>query len=194
MRLLAVLFLSFTASVAQAVVIDFEEFSVGDSAPSAFDPLVSKGFNIWSAETPAPTPMSIITGTNGTNALGGSISGPGQDGFGYKVSISIELQNGAAFAVHGFDLESSTDPDGFVTIRGYLAAGGIADLSDPVGTGDWLLLDRIEFETEGNQWGPGFASLELDNFTATVVPVPAAVWLFGSALVGLGWVRRRKTA
>jgi hypothetical protein len=27
----------------------------------------------------------------------------------------------------------------------------------------------------------------------TAVPVPAAVWLFGSALAGLGWMRRRKT-
>ncbi|MBT8422392.1 MAG: VPLPA-CTERM sorting domain-containing protein [Gammaproteobacteria bacterium] len=26
----------------------------------------------------------------------------------------------------------------------------------------------------------------------TTVPVPAAVWLFGSALVGLGWLRRRR--
>jgi len=28
----------------------------------------------------------------------------------------------------------------------------------------------------------------------TVVPIPAAAWLFGSALIGLGWVRRRQTA
>jgi hypothetical protein len=28
----------------------------------------------------------------------------------------------------------------------------------------------------------------------TAVPVPAAVWLFGSALAGLGWFRRRQTA
>jgi hypothetical protein len=27
-----------------------------------------------------------------------------------------------------------------------------------------------------------------------VVPIPAAVWLFGSALAGLGWIRRRQTA
>ena len=27
-----------------------------------------------------------------------------------------------------------------------------------------------------------------------VVPIPAAVWLFGSALVGLGWFRRKQTA
>lgn len=29
---------------------------------------------------------------------------------------------------------------------------------------------------------------------ATVVPVPAAAWLFGSALMGLGWLRRRPGA
>ncbi len=28
----------------------------------------------------------------------------------------------------------------------------------------------------------------------SVVPIPAAVWLFGSALAGLGWLRRRQTA
>ena len=29
---------------------------------------------------------------------------------------------------------------------------------------------------------------------APQVPIPAAVWLFGSALAGLGWMRRRQTA
>jgi len=28
----------------------------------------------------------------------------------------------------------------------------------------------------------------------TVVPLPAAVWLFGSAVAGLGWMRRKRTA
>jgi hypothetical protein len=28
----------------------------------------------------------------------------------------------------------------------------------------------------------------------SMVPVPAAVWLFGSALAGLGWIRRKQTA
>jgi hypothetical protein len=32
------------------------------------------------------------------------------------------------------------------------------------------------------------------DFSATVIPVPAAVWLFGSALAGLGWLRRKQTA
>jgi hypothetical protein len=33
--------------------------------------------------------------------------------------------------------------------------------------------------------------IAIDNFSATIVPIPAAVWLFGSALAGLGWMRRR---
>jgi hypothetical protein len=29
--------------------------------------------------------------------------------------------------------------------------------------------------------------------SGSVVPLPAAVWLFGSALAGLGWIRRKQT-
>jgi hypothetical protein len=32
------------------------------------------------------------------------------------------------------------------------------------------------------------------EFTANVIPIPSAVWLFGSALAGLGWIRRRSQA
>lgn len=34
----------------------------------------------------------------------------------------------------------------------------------------------------------------LDNVAVNAVPVPAAVWLLGSALLGLGMIRRRKAA
>jgi hypothetical protein len=33
----------------------------------------------------------------------------------------------------------------------------------------------------------------IDDVMITAVPVPAAVWLFGSALAGLGWMRRKTT-
>jgi hypothetical protein len=36
--------------------------------------------------------------------------------------------------------------------------------------------------------------VQFDNIVVTAVPVPAAIWLFGSALAGMGWMRRRKTA
>jgi hypothetical protein len=32
-----------------------------------------------------------------------------------------------------------------------------------------------------------------DSITLNIVPIPAAVWLFGSALAGLGWMRRKPT-
>lgn len=34
----------------------------------------------------------------------------------------------------------------------------------------------------------------VSQYAISVVPVPAAAWLFGSALAGLGWMRRRKTS
>ena len=37
-------------------------------------------------------------------------------------------------------------------------------------------------------------SIAYDNFTITAVPVPAAVWLFGSGLIGLVGIARRKKA
>jgi hypothetical protein len=37
-------------------------------------------------------------------------------------------------------------------------------------------------------------SLPNDTITLNVVPIPASVWLFGSALAGLGWMRRKQTA
>jgi len=58
--------------------------------------------------------------------------------------------------------------------------------------------------TEGNfinEWvGPGdgnaLLGFQVDqvyaDFTPAVIPVPAAVWLFGSALALLGWIRRIK--
>jgi hypothetical protein len=40
--------------------------------------------------------------------------------------------------------------------------------------------------------GSGLRGVNSGYITATsVVPVPAAVWLFGSALAGLGWFRRK---
>ena len=38
---------------------------------------------------------------------------------------------------------------------------------------------------------PPSASYSSSNLALTAVPVPAAVWLFGSALAGLGFMRRK---
>ena len=42
------------------------------------------------------------------------------------------------------------------------------------------------------QWNSGTYAMT-GTITSSVVPIPAAAWLFGSALVGLGWFRRKLT-
>jgi hypothetical protein len=47
----------------------------------------------------------------------------------------------------------------------------------------------------GVQWSENTFAIQADRATSwSVVPVPGAVWLFGSALGGLGWVRRKRKA
>lgn len=87
------------------------------------------------------------------------------------------------------------------------ASGDPVYLSLAVGAG-FKLSDLVVWHFDGSAWGQ-FAANDLAydnryvNFTVTgfsgyavtaPVPVPAAVWLFGSALVGLGLVGRRKVA
>ena len=50
----------------------------------------------------------------------------------------------------------------------------------------------VDFTAYGDGFGlGGFTSVEIDNVNVSAVPIPAAVWLFGSALAGLGWLRRK---
>jgi hypothetical protein len=54
-------------------------------------------------------------------------------------------------------------------------------------------IDRLEFVTTGGEAyvGEGF-HFTMDNASVTTVPVPATVWLFGSAIAGLIGITRRK--
>ena len=77
---------------------------------------------------------------------------------------------------------------------------GLADPGPGIANGNSqggfsVSFDWLAGGTPGNQafeiYDPNdFSVLETGGFT-TVVPVPAAVWLFGSALAGLGLLRRR---
>ena len=76
------------------------------------------------------------------------------------------------------------------------ATNGVADLSglgaNRVGTTFWIqtriLPDLVGSELE-------FDKIYLETLTVTAVPVPAAAWLFGSGLMGLaGVARKRRTA
>jgi probable HAF family extracellular repeat protein len=66
------------------------------------------------------------------------------------------------------------------------------DLVDLTGTGIVSLTNAYDVNANGDIVGVGVTSTgEQRAFVLTAVPVPAAVWLFGSALGALGWMRRK---
>lgn len=104
---------------------------------------------------------------------------------GCAAGVSMENTAGSPFAI--LSIGSS-----YGDFSGTLYGGGSADLSAPIGTGDWLNLES--FQIEDNCSGTGcYLYAHLDDITVNVVPIPAAAWLFGSALGLLGWMRRKVT-
>jgi len=190
--------LLFACAGAHAATIDFEEFNLGDGPADYYggSVLQTQGFDfagliMEGIYGPDGQPY-IVNGNSGSKALGGSISDVvGQDTFGARVTITMERTDGNSFALYDFDFFADHDVDGYSSVVGYVAGGGSA--SGAVGTGDWLNLTSVTFQVSGSGFWIGHATAEVDNIVVgAAVPVPAAVWLFGSALGALGWVRRRR--
>ena len=168
------LLLSATAQASQ-VVIDFDTFEV------AGDGVVSNGFELdlgFVNSFPALLEGSFTwqpTFTTTLTQVGGASFG----------LLSLDLNIGDLFGA----------ADAFQLI-GHLEGGGTIETSfsqppDSVWNthslgSEWNNLTAVEITSPD-----GFHAI--DNLVVTAVPIPAAVWLFGSALAGLGWMRRRHT-
>ena len=118
-----------------------------------------------------------------------------QDG----TSVSFYQASGGAFDLISFDM---------LFITGNTNADML--LQGQRGDGSVVNLQVLGSASEGEIWETVFLSgqlnnltsitftnfsrpVQLDNIVVQAVPVPAAVWLFGSALAGLGWLRRKQT-
>ena len=115
---------------------------------------------------------------------------------------------GSTFAIFGTVRITSTSDEAFFDLAAVAPApaGTWQSYSAPLTAAAWgksslewmaLLSDVIEIAISTDAFD-GADTIGIDNFTiASVdpVPVPAAVWLFGSALIGLfGFSKRRKVA
>ena len=176
--------LSFSASQAATILIDFEDVTPAYYPGPAVPPInmESKGF----AFTASPNLSSYSEGSVGPGGLYVDAEcaawGPG-----CGANISMQAVNGSSFGILSIGSYSGD-------VYGGLAGGGTADLSTAIGTGDWLTLEY--FSVNDTCYIVGYCSFHaasLDDITVSAVPIPAAVWLFGSALAGLGWLKRKKT-
>lgn len=109
----------------------------------------------------------------GGNATGvpDPVSGKTLDG----LSITLRDADGIAFDSLG------TNPDPVAALN--LALANLGLFRNNVN-------DRAEVRLH---FTPDAGTNQPSKITATIVPVPAAAWLFGSALGLLGWIRRRAT-
>jgi hypothetical protein len=71
-------------------------------------------------------------------------------------------------------------------------AGGTVQLFTAGGTDGEGICKNPDCLPEGAAGVTAFRGFSGGSVSA--IPVPAAVWLFGSALAGLGWMRRKQTA
>ncbi len=100
-----------------------------------------------------------------------------------------------AVAAQQIDVTGFLAGGGIVSTTLYLdlladGQGGVDDFQTFVFGSEWTYLESVEFVATGpaNIYGTRFA---VDNLVLNVVPIPAAVYLFGSALLGLSWMRRK---
>ena len=182
MRTFILLLLSASAVTAQGatVTIDFEEVApISGMVPITVE---SKGYEFYAA-TSFGNPPDIGVSSNGIYAYG-------ENNFGYcetcSATIVMERLDSGVFSVN------SLNSIGAGSFSGTLNGGGTVNLSlGSIGTGDWLNLTQLVVY-DVNTFNDNY--VQIDDINVSAVPVPAAVWLFGSALAGLGWMRRKQTA
>jgi len=129
--------------------------------------------------------------------------GPTSGGGGGAVPNVGDAVWGSHAAAHDVTASGTAIAQGGGTIFSFIDGGLITDVQNWVNGGSnfgWMMIGNESAagsakrltSSEGGNAGTTVPVLTID-YTATVVPVPAAVWLFGSGLLGLVGIARRKT-
>jgi hypothetical protein len=189
-------FLLSASALAESVVADFSDLSFGEEGRV----LTSQGVTFESGHATAMVLPDNRAGGSGLELTFCGYCNPTE-------SVSIYLQSGISFELDSFRFGSVAEQNtGFPfegTITGYLESGGTVTQEINIASGAaqlfafdgaWSGLTSVDIEI--NLYPDYLVCCDpfaIDDITLQTVPVPAAVWLFGSALAGLGWLRRKQT-
>ena len=191
-----------TLSLADVIVIDFNNISTGGQFST---PQFEDGFVIDPALAPFDPVIDTLPGQMGSDGTPflffcGWCADDATEG------VSIYSQTGLTFELDSLDAFSGgalplQNFQGTGMVTGHFPGGGTISQAfsaniaiDTVLFDDaWTNLTSIDIEFSVSSFYPAFVVPAVDNITLQAVPIPAAVWLFGSALAGLGWLRRRQT-
>ena len=184
-----------TTAWASSITIDFTDPSI----PEAADSFITEGYEFSFGPEPNPTPPYYQVLSPGLAYCAGC-------------EVFIERQDGLSFNFQELDIYAYAGaPAGALfDIKGYTSGGDVLSQSINVDSPtttysiDWNEVVRVELTgiycafsspEDGVVCGPSNSQITiLNSITVSEVPIPAAVWLFGSALAGLGWIRRKQAA
>lgn len=118
--------------------------------------------------------------------------------------LSIAGGSGVSFTLAQTLLDPSDLPGGGIAFSADFGAEADGSTSAGIQEGDWLILNIAGLSLLSLQSGLTSGALDIglhvrgfNNFSesfTSVVPIPAAVWLFGTALIGLGGFSKRSKA
>ena len=136
------------------------------------------------------TTTNFNGGLGSIDATWSFLGSPGNHIHNSALAVTNGVGNTAAIDMTGFTLFWG-DPGARVSIDVDTGASAIVTCGIDCSNGDTYTLDYDAFVSSDNFAGVHYA-LHLSG-TVSSVPVPAAVWLFGSGLIGLiGMARREK--
>ena len=169
-----------------AVIFDTDNYTGGDTDLAAS---FSSPQNPGLIDNLEPGNVLIIQENNTCSA--GFCSNPDDDAAGGVINIEFDNPVPLLQSIDFFDIEFHED-DGNGTVSLFDATNALLAVFDIPFTGGDNTWDRLVMDTEDvkrieiSLAGSG----AIDNIQ--YVPIPAAVWLFGSGLIGLIGVSRRK--
>ena len=189
------------SSAAQASIVTNGDFETGDFSGWTFTPDANSDPSMTAG-------VSVFNGSNAFTVNPGSNAGPGPEAGG-RLSQTIALIGGVDYYISARMIAIQTltqfnnADGGTITISINGETQHVFDVGSI--TGNTTLTDSFlgtySAATTGNYELDFYFTRRFLNFTPVInhylddvsvsaVPVPAAVWLFGSALAGLGWLRR----